>query len=139
MSGERVEEAVTLGKVAASGIRKALENGKKRAQLDATILGTATTRKHAPLCGVSALLPGEEDDENCIGDPPANAQQEAQHLSTVQATADVAGEWVAEDTLVDDSAEFCWEEDEEADDVDLVRIQESCSDSLHVDLHPRRS
>lgn len=125
MVGQPVEEAVTLNDVANAGLDKAL--GKKaqkgRGTSGEVIPGVATTRNHAPLCGVSAVLPPGDEDEEADDPDQRQIATPAQPTAGV-ATADV-GDWIAEDTL-DNSDEFCWEEDEEEADLDVVRIQDCC-------------
>jgi hypothetical protein len=123
MTAENAEEAaVTLADVSNAGLSKAL--GRKRGQeFDAVVPGiAASSRSYALVCGVSAVLATEEEDK------AQRDQKHAQHdecSAAVQSVADVAGEWIAEEHAVEanDDDEFCWEEDEEADDIELVRIQ----------------
>lgn len=118
MSGEETarEEPLSLTEFVQAGISKAV--GKNRGpglNPPAAVLRIANTRNQAPVCGVSAILPRDDGE----ADPT-----EQQHDSTVAqpAMADTAGEWIAEDIVEEEDDTFCWEEeDEEADDAEMVR------------------
>lgn len=120
MVGQSVDEAVTLNDVANAGLSKAL--GKK-ASSGAVVPGVPTSRNHAPVCGVSAALPPEDEDE---ADNPDDEQYTTAPDHAGVATVDV-GDWIAEDTLDNNNDEFFWEEDEEDAEVDVVRVQNSCA------------
>jgi hypothetical protein len=132
MMGESNEEAaVTLTDVSQAGLTKALGHTQKRQFSDAAAeVLAATNRSQVAVCGVSAVLARDAEEEEQKDD-----QQHAQHdkcSSALPSAADVASEWIAEEHVADDDdAEFCWEEDEEDDEIEEVRIQAICRPALH--------
>lgn len=115
MSERRDQETVkTLQDVSLSGLSKALTHDRHL-----SVPGIHVGRKdQAPACGVAAVLE-EGDDEPVDRDEGDQARDVAACPGP-----DTATEWFAEEVAFDDGAgdDFCWEEDEEADDADLVRI-----------------